>query len=139
MVQGEEGRRERSRHATGRGTPRVLVVDDDLPQRGLLSSALKQSGYHVLIAGDGDQAERAVSLHQPDVVLLDLMMPGVDGWEFLRRLGDGASDQPKPPVIVISAHLHTDPQAVLKMGAAAMLPKPIVLDDLLSLLEHLAR
>ena len=137
MVESQNVRRETSRIGTGRGAPRVLVVDDDLPQRGLLASALKQSGYQVLIAGDGDQAEKAISIHQPDIVLLDLMMPGVDGWEFLRRLGDGRGSSPRPPVIVISAHLHADPQAVVRMGATAMLPKPIVLDELLSLLQHL--
>lgn len=137
MVEGQSVRRDTSRIGTGRGSPRVLVVDDDLPQRGLLASALRQSGYQVLIAGDGEQAHTAISLHRPDIVLLDLMMPGVDGWEFLRRLGDDGGISPRPPVIVISAHLHADPQAVLRMGATALLPKPIVLDELLSLLEHL--
>lgn len=136
MVEPEKIRNAQDKSSSGRGNCRVLVVDDDLPQRGLLASALKQSGYHVLLAGDGDQAQKAVSLHRPDVVLLDLMMPGVNGWEFLRRLReDGA--QARPPVIVISAHLHTDPKAVLDMGAAAILPKPVTLDDLLSLLNHL--
>src|SRR5512146_3135759 len=65
---------------------RVLVVDDDLPVRGMLSAALRQHGFQVLLAGDGGEAERVMALHHPDVVLLDLMMPGINGWDFLQRL-----------------------------------------------------
>lgn len=62
---------------------RVLVVDDDLPLRGMRSSVLRRHGFQVFLAGDGDEAQRALVLHQPHVVLLDLMMPGVNGWDFL--------------------------------------------------------
>ena len=138
MMQQEQPRRDRGRSEQPRGTARILVVDDDIPQRGLLASALKQSGYHVLLAGDGNQAQTAISLHAPDVVLLDLMMPGVNGWELLQRLkNDGVLE--RTPVVVVSAHLHTDPKSVLDMGASALLPKPIQLDDLLCILQHLIR
>lgn len=138
MEQHETLRRDRGRGEQPRPTARILVVDDDLPQRGLLASALKQSGYHVLLAGDGMQAQTAISLHSPDVILLDLMMPGVNGWELLERLrSDGSLE--RMTVIVVSAHLHTDPKSVLEMGASALLPKPIQLDDLLCLLQHLIR
>lgn len=137
-MQQEQPRRDRGRSEQPRGTARILVVDDDIPQRGLLASALKQSGYHVLLAGDGNQAQTAISLHAPDVVLLDLMMPGVNGWELLQRLkNDGVLE--RTPVVVVSAHLHTDPKSVLDMGASALLPKPIQLDDLLCILQHLIR
>lgn len=138
MVQQESVQRGTTRGSSGRGPARVLVVDDDLPQRGLLAKALKQSGYHVLLAGDGEQAQKALTIHAPDIVLLDLMMPGVNGWDFLQRMKTSGQLE-KIPVIVISAHLHTDPKGVLEMGAAALLPKPIRLDDLLSLLQHLVR
>lgn len=116
---------------------RVLVVDDDLPLRGMLSAALRQHGFQVFIAGDGGEAQRALTLHHPDIILLDLMMPDINGWDFLQRLKE-TGHIGTVPIIVISAHLRNDPQAVLQMGVSAMLPKPFDLDDLFALIEHLA-
>lgn len=116
---------------------RVLVVDDDMPLRGMLSAALRQHGFQVLLAGDGAEAQRAMAVHHPDIILLDLMMPNVNGWDFLQRLKE-TGFLGKVPIIVISAHLRVDPQAVLQMGVAAILPKPFNLDDLIDLIEHLA-
>ncbi len=116
---------------------RVLVVDDDLPLRGMLSSVLRRHGFQVFLAGDGDEGQRALVLHKPHVVLLDLMMPGVNGWDFLQRLNDtGFAGQ--IPVIVVSAHLRKDPQAVLQMGVKAILPKPFNIDDLLEVIRSVA-
>lgn len=115
---------------------RVLVVDDDMPLRGMLSAALRQHGFQVLLAGDGGEAQRAFSLHHPDIILLDLMMPGENGWDFLQRLKE-TGFLGSIPIIVISAHLRIEPQAVLQMGVSAMLPKPFNLDDLMNLIEHL--
>ncbi|HVT01810.1 MAG TPA: response regulator transcription factor [Thermoanaerobaculia bacterium] len=116
---------------------RVLVVDDDLPLRGMLSAALRQGGYQVLLAGDGGEAERAVTLHSPHLVLLDLMMPGINGWDFLQKMKETGRIG-SIPIIVISAHLRTEPQAILDMGVTAILPKPFNLDELLQLVEHFA-
>jgi len=116
---------------------RVLVVDDDLPLRGMLSAALRQSGFQVLLAGDGGEAERAVTLHNPHIVLLDLMMPGINGWDFLQKMREtGRIDS--IPIIVISAHLRIEPHAVLQMGVSAILPKPFNLEELIHLIEHFA-
>ena len=115
---------------------RVLVVDDDLPLRGMLSVALRRHGFQVLLAGDGLEAQRCVGLHHPDIVLLDLMMPKVNGWDFLQSLKE-TGFLGKIPVIVISAHLRSEPQAVLQMGVAAILPKPFNLPELIELIDHL--
>ncbi len=116
---------------------RVLVIDDDLPIRGMLAAALRQHGYQVLLAGDGAEGQRALTIHHPDVVLLDLAMPDVNGWDFLQRLQE-TGHLGKVPIIVVSAHLRVEPQALLQMGVAAILPKPFNLPDLLQLIEHLA-
>src|SRR6202035_2147568 len=79
---------------------RILVIDDDLPLRGMLAAALRQAGFQVLLAGDGGEGHRALTLHRPNVVLLDLAMPGVNGWDFLQRLRE-------------SGHLGTVPIIVL--------------------------
>lgn len=115
---------------------RVLVVEDDLPLRGMLTVALRQHGFQVFLAGDGMEAERAMGLHHPHIVLLDLMMPDVNGWDFLQRLEETGL-RGSVPIIVISAHLRVEPQAVLQMGVTAILPKPFNLKDLIDLIEHL--
>jgi len=116
---------------------RVLVIDDDLPLRGMLAAALRQHGFQVLLAGDGAEGQRAMNIHHPDVVLLDLAMPNVNGWDFLQRLRE-TGHLGRTPIIVVSAHLRVDPQAVLQMGVSAILPKPFNLPDLINLIEHLS-
>lgn len=116
---------------------RVLVIDDDLPLRGMLAAALRQQGFRVLLAGDGAEGQRALTIHNPDLVILDLAMPNVNGWDFLQRLKE-TGHIGQVPIIVISAHLRVEPQAVLQMGVAAILPKPFNLADLMALIEHLA-
>jgi DNA-binding response OmpR family regulator len=116
---------------------RILVIDDDLPLRGMLGAALRQAGFQVLLAGDGDEGQRALTLHRPDVILLDLAMPGVNGWDFLQRLKE-TGYLGTIPIIVLSAHLHVEPQAILQLGVSAILPKPFNLPDLIDLIEHLS-
>jgi DNA-binding response OmpR family regulator len=116
---------------------RVLVIDDDLPLRGMLAAALRRHGFQVLLAGDGGEGQRALTIHHPHVILLDLAMPEVNGWDFLQRLQQ-TGHLGKVPIIVVSAHLHVDPQAVLQMGVSAILPKPFNLPELIDLIEHLS-
>lgn len=116
---------------------RVLVIDDDMPLRGMLAAALRQHGFQVLLAGDGGEGQRAVTIHNPHVILLDLAMPNVNGWDFLQRLQE-SGHLGRVPIIVVSAHLRIEPQAVLQMGVAAILPKPFNLTELIDLIEHLA-
>ncbi len=116
---------------------RVLVIDDDLPIRGMLAAALRQHGFQVLLAGDGIEGQRALTIHHPNVILLDLAMPGMNGWDFLQRLQE-TGYLGTVPIIVVSAHVRVEPQALLQMGVAAILPKPFNLPDLIELIEHLA-
>ena len=116
---------------------RVLVIDDDLPLRGMLAAALRQHGFQVLLAGDGAEGQRALNIHHPDVVLLDLAMPDVNGWDFLQRLQQ-TGHLGNTAIIVVSAHLRVDPQAILQMGVRAILPKPFNLPDLIDLIEHVS-
>ena len=115
---------------------RVLVIDDDLPLRGMLAAALDKHGYQVLLAGDGAEGQRALMIHQPDVVLLDLAMPEVNGWDFLQRLKESGHIG-QIPIVVLSAHLRIEPQAILQMGVSAILPKPFNLPELLDLIDAL--
>jgi CheY-like chemotaxis protein len=76
-------------------------------------------------------------LHRPDIVLLDLAMPEVNGWDFLQRLQE-TGHLGQVPIVVVSAHVRVDPQALLQMGVAAIVPKPFNLPELLAVIEHLA-
>jgi len=116
---------------------RVLVIDDDLPLRGMLAAALRQHGFQVLLAGDGAEGQRALTIHHPDIVLLDLAMPDVNGWDFLQRVQE-TGHLGKIPIVVVSAHASQQPQALLQMGVAAILPKPFNLSDLITVIEHLS-
>src|SRR3954451_9979583 len=109
-----------AKRTAGVDRKRILVIDDDLPLRGMLAAALRQAGFQVLLAGDGAEGHRALLIHKPDVIVLDLAMPNVNGWDFLQKLKEpgflGAL-----PIIVLSAHLRVEPQAILQMGVAAIL------------------
>jgi CheY-like chemotaxis protein len=111
----------------------ILVVDDERDIRDAIAELLEQEGYAVEGAGDGAEAlDKARSCH-PVVVLLDLMMPGMNGWEFrARQRGD--PELSSIPVIVVSA-LGRAPG----VDAAVYLSKPFELDDLLDAVRRLSR
>jgi DNA-binding response OmpR family regulator len=100
---------------------RVLVVDDEPMVRDVLSRYLEQSGFEVEAAGDGERALAAFDAHPPDLVLLDLMLPRVDGFEVFRRIRARNSS----PVIMITARGQTtDRIAGLEIGADDYVTKP---------------
>jgi DNA-binding response OmpR family regulator len=104
----------------------VLVVDDETDIREAVVELLAEEGYEVLDAADGEEALRKARAFHPDVVLLDLMMPGMNGWEFCaRRKGD--PELARIPVIVLSAL-----GRVQGLDAAGYLQKPFELDELLT-------
>ena len=111
----------------------ILVVDDERDIRDAISELLEQEGYAVEGAGDGAEAlDKARSCH-PGVVLLDLMMPGMNGWEFRARQ-QGDPELSSIPVIVLSAL-----GKVPGVDAAGYLQKPFELDDLLDAVRRHVR
>ena len=114
---------------------RVLVVDDEPIIRRFLAEGLTDAGYQVLIARDGAEALDSVYRFHPDAVLLDLLMPGADGWTFLRE----RCVQPALaalPVVVFSAAGRGGLHDASALRATAVLPKPLNLDVLAAVLEH---
>ena len=112
---------------------RVLVVDDDELIRDTLATALSDEGYSVRVAGDGRAALQTLDEWLPDLILLDLMMPVMDGHAFRdaqRRLNEAAHI----PVIVLSAG-HNLQARVASLGAAAVFAKPFDLATLLDAVE----
>jgi CheY-like chemotaxis protein len=115
----------------------ILVVDDDPAIRRVVADILEMSDYMVRMASNGAEALAEVKNWPPAMVLLDLMMPVMDGWEFLRRCrGDHACGA--VPVAVMSAA--RDAGAISdELGASAFLPKPFELDDVLRIVSRFAR
>lgn len=113
---------------------RVLVVDDDADIRDWVSEALSLEGHDVVAAANGAVALEVLEAQLPDVVLLDLWMPVLDGFAFARRCWERFGDQ--PPIIVMSAHLRK--LGDLDIHVAAFLPKPFDFDSLLALVEQFA-
>jgi CheY-like chemotaxis protein len=111
----------------------VLVVDDETDIRAAVSELLAEEGYQVLDAANGEEALQKARAFHPDVVLLDLMMPGMNGWEF-RAQQKGDPELAQIPVIVLSAL-----GRVQGLDAAGYLQKPFELDDLLTAVRDHAR
>jgi DNA-binding response OmpR family regulator len=103
----------------------VLVVDDESDIREAVAEVLADEGYVVHGAGDGAEALRKARAVHPDIVLLDLMMPGMNGWEF-RAAQKGDPELSDIPVVVLSAL-----GRVAGMDAAGFIQKPFDLDELL--------
>ncbi len=111
---------------------KVLVVDDDPNIVGFVEMLLEAEGYSVITARNGKEALEAVSSHRPDVVLLDMVMPVMDGWEFSRQLRDaGLHDM---PIIVMSASVDAR-KTSCQLGACGYLAKPFELDYLLKSID----
>jgi len=105
--------------------PRILVVDDNATNRDILTTRLKAHGYETLQAADGEEALAAVQQHRPDLILLDVMMPKLDGIETCRRLKGDASF-PFLPIILVTARTDSkDIVAGLEAGADEYLTKPV--------------
>src|SRR5256885_2621728 len=115
----------------------ILVVDDEPAVRDSLDRALRLEGYKVDLAADGTEALSALGADSPDAVVLDLMMPRVDGLEVCRRMR-AAGD--RTPVLVLTARdAVTDRVRGLDAGADDYLVKPFALDELLARLRALLR
>jgi two-component system, OmpR family, response regulator MprA len=116
---------------------RILVVDDDRSVRESLRRSLAFNGYQVELASDGYAALDAVIAQRPDAMVLDVMMPRLDGLEVCRRLRSAGDDL---PILVLTARdAVSDRVAGLDAGADDYLPKPFALEELLARLRALLR
>ena len=116
---------------------RVLVADDDKSVREPLVRALTLEGYSVVAANDGAKALDLVKSERPDVLVLDVMMPAVDGLTVARVL---RSEKNRLPILMLTARTETsDRVAGLDAGADDYLPKPFALEELLARLRALVR
>ncbi|WP_033288233.1 response regulator transcription factor [Amycolatopsis jejuensis] len=116
---------------------RILVVDDDRAVRESLRRSLEFNGYTVELASDGAQALETILANRPDAMVLDVMMPRLDGLEVARRLRSTGDDL---PILVLTARdTVSDRVSGLDAGADDYLPKPFALEELLARLRALLR
>jgi DNA-binding response OmpR family regulator len=117
-------------------SPRVLVVDDDVTIRDVVRRYLEAAGHDVLVAGDGPTALRLVASGAPDIVVLDLMLPGMGGLEVCRRLRETAPI----PVVMVTARTQEEDRIVgLEMGADDYVSKPFSPRELVLRVEAVLR
>lgn len=112
---------------------RVLVVDDDAGIREFVRTVLTDEGYTVSEATDGHDALEHVGRERPDLILLDMRMPVMDGWEFARTYRGRPG--PHAPIVIVTAALDVAKDA-MEIGADGFLAKPFLLDDLLGLVAR---
>ena len=117
----------------------VLVVDDEPQVVWVLQFSLEAEGYTTFAARDGVQAMSAIAEHHPQLMLLDIMMPTMDGWSVLEEMMQLPREE-RPRVVVVSAMANLRDRAkAAEMGADAFMPKPFNVDDLLAVLQDLER
>ncbi|MCC4117974.1 response regulator [Aromatoleum toluclasticum] len=122
------------RAAPPRGGSRVLVVEDDPAACELIRSQLAEEGLEAIPAATAEMAEKLLAQTTVDLIILDILLPGVDGWELLTRL-KGNPAQAAVPVVIVS--VVADTRRGLSLGAADVLQKPVGRDELLDALARL--
>jgi CheY-like chemotaxis protein len=119
--------------------PRILLVEDNEMNRDMLSRRLQRKGYEVVIAVDGAEGVALARREKPDLILMDMSLPEIDGWEATRLI-KGEADLRATPVIALTAHaMAGDREKALEAGCDDYDTKPIELPRLLEKIEALLK
>ena len=119
--------------------PEILVVEDDEAIRGLVTEVLRDDGYVVSEAANGAEALDYVNHHRPDLIVLDLMMPVMDGWTFVERCRRHPCCAAVPIVVTSASHdLPKTAERLRSYGVRTCLAKPFDVEGLLALVERYA-
>jgi CheY-like chemotaxis protein len=119
--------------------PRILIVEDNEENRDALSRRLKRRGYDVVIAVDGLQGVAMAKSERPDLILMDMNLPELDGWEATRQV-KAATETSAIPVVALTAHaLSGDKERALAAGCTDYHTKPVELPRLLEQIEAILR
>jgi two-component system cell cycle response regulator DivK len=113
-------------------TKRILVVEDEEDNRQILRDLLATSGYEMVEAKDGEQALAAVDQHRPDLILMDIQLPIMDGYEATRRIRANPANKRIPIIAVTSYALSGNESIALAAGCDAYVPKPYSPRELLA-------
>ncbi len=112
---------------------KVLIVDDNDELRALVAMLLDVEGFEAVTAGNGKEALEACALFHPDLILLDMRMPVMNGWEFARALRD--RDEDPPPIVVFTAAEDCARRAA-EVQAVGMIGKPFEIEGLVTIIRR---
>lgn len=113
----------------------VLIAEDSPTDQHILSRALEKHGYETLVAHDGEEAIRLAAQRGPDVILMDIVMPGMNGFQATRQLSQNPATSAIPVVIVSTKTQEADRVWGLRQGAVSYLTKPVSDTDLVAAVE----
>ena len=117
----------------------ALVVDDSLTDMQILSLCLQQGGLNVLTANSGEEALAKITSQKPDIIILDIVLPGCSGFEVCREIKDAAATSKIPVVLCSTKGGEMDKFWGMKQGADAYLAKPIDQDEFVRTVKGLIR
>lgn len=103
----------------------IMVVDDSETNLILLQAVLEDAGYHVVLMDDSLKAVEYIKHSKPDLILLDLLMPDLDGFDFMNRLSNGSGTLPSPVVVVTAYSNQENDKKAKELGALDVINKPI--------------
>jgi CheY-like chemotaxis protein len=126
-----------SNHAPDLPAPRILLAEDNDANSVVIREYFEAKGYGVVIARNGQEALDQIGIARPDVILMDIQMPGMDGLEAIRRLRANPADATTPVIALTALAMPGDQERCLEAGASAYLTKPVSLSRLAELIARL--
>ncbi|HEU4375329.1 MAG TPA: response regulator [Telluria sp.] len=117
---------------------KILVVDDSLSQRLVLNALLTKEGHQVIMANDGEEAVAKAKSELPDLIIMDIIMPGLNGFQATRAITNDETTWHIPVILLTSKDMDSDRIWALRQGATAFLNKPLDHVALMALIETLA-
>ena len=116
--------------------PKVLVVDDNEDNANIIRDYLEARGYPITVAYSGDEAMTQFNSVKPSIVLLDVMMPGMDGWQVCRKIKSGPMGREVRVIMVTALQDWMDKRQALETGADDYVEKPFELSKLVTVVER---
>jgi twitching motility two-component system response regulator PilH len=110
---------------------KILIVDDSPTEMHILKSSVEEAGHQVVTAENGEDGVAAASEHMPDAILMDVVMPGMNGFQATRKISKNAETSNIPIIMVTTKDQRTDKEWGLRQGATAYLVKPVQKKELL--------
>lgn len=115
---------------------KILIAEDSATSAAVLKKALAPLGHTILVVTDGEEAERQISIEQPDLVILDIIMPKVNGFQLCRNIRANPALSKLKVIMVTSMDRESDRYWGLKQGADEYLTKPVDVNELMSKVRH---
>jgi len=116
----------------------ILVVDDDIDMVHIIKSTLEKSGYEVVTAADGDEALQAIKKYTPDLMIIDLTMPYMNGWKFSAKVREQERFR-TTPIIVLSGLIQAEKKSEQYEAGSYYMPKPFDIFKLMDKVKELLK